>query len=97
MGGVAGGVGGHLGAVERDHAEADQPGGGAQLQRPDEEPGQRGLVAGAEAGDGHVVGGLVAGQHPEGEVLGAVALDLAGGAHPNGIGVQQHPSRVLGS
>jgi hypothetical protein len=30
--GVTGGVGGHLGPVQRDHAEADQPSGGAQPQ-----------------------------------------------------------------
>jgi len=46
------------------------------IQRLREEPGQRGLVAHAEAGDGHVVGELVAGQHPEREVLTAAPFDL---------------------
>jgi hypothetical protein len=32
----------------------------------------------------------------EGEVLGAVAFDLAGGAHPVGVGVQQHAEQRLG-
>jgi len=39
--GVAGGVGGvgsHLGAIQGDHPEADQPSGGAQPQRLDQEP-----------------------------------------------------------
>jgi hypothetical protein len=95
--GPAGGVGGHLGAVQRDQAQPDQPGRLAQPQRLDQEAGQRLLVAGAEAGDGHVVGGLVADQHPKGDVLVAGPLDLSGGAHPDGIGVQQHPSSVFGS
>jgi hypothetical protein len=43
-----------------------------------------------------VVGELVAGQHPEGEVLKAAPLDLAGGAHPQAVGVQQHPKQGLG-
>jgi hypothetical protein len=94
--GVTGGVGGHLGAVQRDQADADQAAGGAQPQRGDQEAGQGVLVADPEPRDGHVVGCLVAGQNPEGDVLMAAALDLAGGAHPDGIGVQQHPQQGLG-
>jgi hypothetical protein len=40
------------------------------------------LVADAEPRDGHVVGVLVGGQHPKGNVLVAAPLDLSGGAHP---------------
>jgi hypothetical protein len=94
--GPVGGVGGHLGAVQRDQAQADQPGRRAQLQRGDEEPGKRLFVAGAEPRDGHVVGELVAGQDTKGEVLAAVPLDLPGGAHPDGVGVQQHAKQGLG-
>jgi hypothetical protein len=47
----------------------DGAGGGAQLQRGDQEAGQGLFVADAEAGDGDVVGGLVAGKDPEGDVL----------------------------
>jgi hypothetical protein len=94
--GGVGGVGGHLGAVQGDHADADQAAGGAQPQRGDQEAGQGVLVADPEPRDGHVVGCLVAGQDPEGDVLMAAALDLAGGAHPDGIGVQQHPQQGLG-
>jgi hypothetical protein len=54
------------------------------------------LVAGTEARDGHVVGGLVAGQYLEREVLGAAPLDLAGRTHADGVGVQQHPKQHLG-
>jgi hypothetical protein len=57
--GLVGGVAGQLGAVQGDGADADHAGGGAQLQRFDKEPGQRLLVAGAEARDGDVVGRLV--------------------------------------
>jgi hypothetical protein len=41
-------------------------------------------------------GGLVAGQHAEGEVLGAAPLDLPRGAHADGVGVQQHTKQGLG-
>jgi hypothetical protein len=74
--GPIGGVGGHLGAVQRDHAKPDHPGGGAQLQRLHETAGQGGLVADTEAGDGHMVGSPVGGKHPEGKVLVAAAFDL---------------------
>jgi hypothetical protein len=47
-------------------------------------------VANSEARDGHVIGGAVAGKDPEGDVLGAAPLDLTGGAHADGVGVQQH-------
>jgi hypothetical protein len=54
--GGVGGIGGHLGAVQRDHTEADQPGGGAQLQRGDQEAGQGLLVADSEPGDRYMSG-----------------------------------------
>jgi hypothetical protein len=94
--GPLGGVGGQLGPVEGDGAEPDHPGGRAQLERCHEEPGQGLLVAGPEARDGDVVGRLVGGQHPEGDVFGAAAFDLAGGAHPDGVSVQQHAQQGLG-
>jgi hypothetical protein len=56
--GLVGGVGGHLGAVQRDDPQTDQLSGGAQPQRGDQQLGQGGLVADAEAGDGDVVGGV---------------------------------------
>jgi hypothetical protein len=54
------------------------------------------LVADPEAGDGDVVGGLVAGQDAEGDVLDAAALDLPGGPHAKGVGVEQHAEQGLG-
>jgi hypothetical protein len=80
--GLVGGVGGQLGAIKGDRADADHAGGGAQLERGDQEARQGLLVADAEAGDGHVVGELVGGQHPKGDVLGQAPLDLPRGAHP---------------
>jgi hypothetical protein len=94
--GLVGGIAGQLGAIQRHRADADHAGGGAQLQGLDEEPGQRLLVAGTKAGDGHVVGGLVGGQHPEGDVLGQAAFDLAGGLNPKTVAIQQHPEQQLG-
>jgi hypothetical protein len=94
--GLLGGVGGQLGPVQRDGADPDHAGGGAQLQRGHQEASQGLLVAGAEARDGYVVGGLVAGQDPEGEVLVAVTFKLPGGAHPDGVGVQEHAEQELG-
>jgi hypothetical protein len=39
---------------------------------------------------------LAGGQDAEGEVLDAAPLDLPGGAHPGGVGVQQHAEQGLG-
>ncbi len=68
-----------------------------RVERRDQEPGQRGLVADPEPGDGHVVRRLVGRQDPEGDVLTAAAFDLAGGPHPDGVGVQQDAEQGLGS
>jgi hypothetical protein len=54
------------------------------------------LIASTEARDGHVVGGLVGGKDPEGEVLVQAPLDLPGGAHPDAVGVKQHAEQGLG-
>jgi hypothetical protein len=64
-------------------------------------------VAAAELADPAVVGLLVAGQHPEGQILVAGTLDLAGRNDAHAVGVkQQHrhharvkpllPTRILG-
>jgi hypothetical protein len=94
--GLVGGVAGQLGAIQCDGADLDHAGGGAQLQGLDEEAGQGLLVADAEARDGHVVGGLVGGKNPEGDVLVQAALDLPGGAHADTVGVEEHPQQGLG-
>ncbi len=94
--GGVGGVGGQLGAVQRHGADLDHAGGGAQLQGLDQEPGQGGLVADPEPGDGDMVGRLVAGKHAEGDVVVAAPFNLPGGAHPDAVAVQQHAQQGLG-
>jgi hypothetical protein len=54
------------------------------------------LVAGAEAGDGHGVGHRVGGQDPDGDVLGAASFELAGGADPQAVAVEEHAEQQLG-
>jgi hypothetical protein len=95
--GPIGGVRLDLGAVQRDHAQADQTGRGAQPQGLDQEVGQRLLVPDAEPGDGHMVGDLVPGQDPEGNILDAAPLDLPRRAHPDAVGIQQHTQQQPGS
>jgi hypothetical protein len=43
-----------------------------------------------------VVRRLVGGQHPEGDVLLAASFELAGGAYPQAVAVQQHAQQGLG-
>jgi hypothetical protein len=62
----------------------------AQLQRGHQQPGQGVFVADPEPGDGHVIRCGVAGKDPEGEVFVAAAFDLAGGADPGAVRIQQH-------
>jgi hypothetical protein len=81
------GVGLDLGAVERDEPQAHHPGRRAQLQRLDQQPGQGVFVADPEPGDGHVIGGAVAGQDPKGDVFLAAAFDLARGADPGAVAI----------
>jgi hypothetical protein len=94
--GPIGSVGGHLRPIKCHEAQADQPGRRAQLQRLDQEAGERRLVPNAESGDRHMVGELVAGKDAEREVLAAAPLDLPGGPHPDRVGVQQHTEQRLG-
>jgi hypothetical protein len=56
-------------------------------------------VTAAEVVDPAVIGLLVAGQHPEGGVLPASLLDLAGARHPDAVGIQEqqhHHPRLVG-
>ncbi len=52
-------------------------------------PGERDLVALAKARDRRVIGDLVRCDHPEGNVLDALALDHARGALPLRVGIEQ--------
>ena len=94
--GLARCVGGQLGPVQGNRADLDHAGRGVQLERGDQEPGQGLLMAGAEARDGDVVGRLVGGQNPEGNVFSQAPLDLPGGAHPKAVAVEQHAQQGLG-
>jgi hypothetical protein len=95
--GRRGGVCLDLGSVQGDQPQADHPGRRAQLQRLNQQPSQGLFVADPEPGDGHVIGCGVAAQDAEGNVLLTAAFDLAGGADPGAVGVQQHPRLVGGS
>jgi hypothetical protein len=95
--GRRGGVGLDLGAIQGDQPQAHHPSRSAQLQRLNQEAGQRLLVADPEPRDGHMVGPAVAGQDPEGNVLLQAPLDLPRGADPGAVGIQQHPNSIRGS
>ena len=80
-------------------AGSTSPAFGAEAEHLAEEIGQRLLVADPEAGDGGVVGGLVGGDHPEGDVLAAAALDLAGASLADAVGIGEqadHHLRLVG-
>ena len=66
-----------LGAVDRHHPDAHQTRPRAEREHRTEQPAQRRLVAGEEAGDRRVLRGPVGGDHPVGDVLAAAALDRA--------------------
>jgi hypothetical protein len=90
--GRRGGVGVDLGAIQGDQAQPDHPGGCAQLQRLDQQPGQGLFVADPEPSDGHMIGGRVGGQDPEGDVFLAAALDLTGGTDPGASHTATRPA-----
>ena len=95
-GGAVARHGGELAAVDGDHPDLDQTGPGAEAQDLAEEIGDGPLVADAEAGDRGVIGRLVGGDHPEGDVLPAAALDATRGALANAIGVGEQGQHHLG-
>jgi PadR family transcriptional regulator PadR len=94
--GLVGGIAGQLGAVQGDHADLDHAGGGAQLEQLHKEPGQGVLVADPEPRDGHVVGELVGGQHPESVVLMVAPFELAGRTDPKAVATEEHAEQELG-
>ena len=61
-----------------------------------EQLSQRLLVAGAKAGDRGVIGGLVGGNHPKGDVLAAVALDSSRRALAHRVGIEHQRDHHLG-
>ncbi len=95
------GIGLNLGAnrlaeacgYERYVAQAHHAGLVAQPQDLNEQTLEGIEVAAPELADPAVVRLLVAGQHPEGQVLVAGSLDLAGGDDANAVGVEQQHRR----
>jgi hypothetical protein len=65
----------NLRAIDRDHADAHQPGIRAHPQHLPEQLTQRALVADTEARDRGVIWHLVGRDHPERDVLAAPSLD----------------------
>jgi hypothetical protein len=84
-----GGVCSDPGAVDGDRADRDQAGLGAEGEHLAKEPRELVLVAGPKARDRRVVGLLVGGDHPEGDVLDQAAFDLSRGALGDRVGVEQ--------
>jgi hypothetical protein len=72
---VAVGVGRHLRAVNRDHADRREAGVGAQAENLAEQLAQRALMPHDESRDRGVIRTLVRGDHAAGHVLQAGALD----------------------
>ena len=92
-----GGVGLHLGAIQGDMAQTHHACLLARPQDLNKQIFQRIEVAAAELADAAVVRLLVAGQHPEGQILVAGPLDHPGRDDPHAIGVEQqhrHHPRV---
>ena len=95
---VLGGVGVHLRAVDRDHADLDHPGPRAQPENTAEEVRDRVLVTLAKPRDRRVIGHLVRRDHPKRDVLHTRPLDPPRRALPTRIRVHQqrdHHRRIM--
>ena len=64
-----------LRSVDRDHPDLHEARLLAQPKHRAEQLGQRVLVAGTESRDRRVIGLLLGGDHPVGDILHALALD----------------------
>jgi hypothetical protein len=87
-----------LRAVDRDHADTDQPRLGAHRQHLAEQLAQRALVALTKARDGRVIGRLIGADHPRGDVLDTAALDPPRRPLPDRVAIQQqrdHHRRIV--
>ena len=82
-------VGLQLGAVDRDHADADQPRLGAEPEDLAEQPRQRSLMALAKPRDRCVIGRAVGADHSRGDILHAATLDAPRRALPDRVAVKQ--------
>jgi hypothetical protein len=81
---------GDLRAVNRHDAYLDQTAARAERQDLAEQPGDRRLVADAEARDRGVIRRLVGADHAKRDVVMAAALNRPRGPHPDRVGVDKH-------
>ena len=86
---VFGGIGLHLGAIQCHMAQAHHAGLLAEAQDLHKQPTERLEVAAAELTDPAVIRLLVAGEHPERQILVTGPLDPAGGDDAGALGVKQ--------
>lgn len=87
--------GSDLGAVDRDDADVDEAGLRAQRQDLAEQLGDRVLLADAKPRDRGVIGRVVGGDDPEGDVVATTPLDRPRRTHPDGIGVDEQRDHHL--
>jgi hypothetical protein len=86
-------------AIDRDHADPDQPRLPAKREDRGEQPRQRLLVAAPKLSDRRVIRDAVGANHPVGHVLLALPLDPARRAITPRVGIEQqrhHHPRVIG-
>ena len=92
------GVGRHLGAVDGDHPDPNQPRVGAERQHLAEQPRQRALVTLAEPRDRRVIGRLIGADHARRDVLDTATLQPPRRALPDRVAVKQqrdHHRRIV--
>jgi hypothetical protein len=89
----------HLGAIDRDQPDVDQPRLGAQHQHLAKQPRQRVLVIATKARQRRMIRHPIGTDHPVGNILAAATLDPPRRALPARVGIQQqrhHHRRVIG-
>ena len=93
---VLGGIGLHLGAIEGHMTQAHHAGLLAEPQNLHNQPTERLEVAAAELTDPAVIWLLVAGEHPERQILVTGPLDPVGGDDAGTVGVKQSQRHLPG-
>ncbi|GAA1846126.1 hypothetical protein GCM10009772_24330 [Pseudonocardia alni subsp. carboxydivorans] len=93
--GLPGRVRGDFRTVDRDRAQPGHPRVSAQPQDLREQAGEHLAVGLAEPGQHGVIGHVTGARDPERHIRGAQSLDLAAGALPATVGIQQQPEQHL--
>ena len=91
-------IGRELGAIDGDHADANQTRVGAQLKNLAEQPGQRRLVTLTKPRDRRVIRRLICTDHTDGNVFDAAALQAPRRALPDRVAIEQqrhHHRRIV--